>query len=586
MFFISNTTADNTFKKEFAKILAFSAFLNILNRIKERKIEGKTYPYKLYLLEEEQIPFWKFSFEKKHHVIAIPKVDANKKENLVDTLHSFLHESSHALYSPYDFKKINQKLEKESIPFDFINIMEDIYIEQRFKKEFTNNKVPMFAFAELKYKTSIKNIQKYIIKKDDTPFNVLIKILSLSGEYTNEAYSNPYFLPIKSWIDDILNEHNPEKRVELMIDMYKDIFKNNSLNNNQKITQPQQEQDSETEEENNNNNKIKENRIKDLTETVDKDLNTLLNNAEEVDEDEIISYLSCENNQKHSIEFESEKISFFQKETFGDETFIDLNTPLINNFNISPESINAIKSIKKEIEKYIKPVYKIKKIKKFSGNSFDINNLTKFISKTDINAPFIKEKIPILKEFPSYLLYLDISGSMNGKPLESIKILLTALNEIVYKNPGTKISVILMGDGKYQGIHLPIPVQKIWEINSNGGTSNHDIIIERTQELRKKYDFSIYCSDLYVDNKELSAIKKINSKNNNLIIFYIDYDEKIIKETYQKALEITKDKNKIFINTNIEKGVKDFIHSINKYVKIKPNKKCKIKNVKDNLFKI
>jgi hypothetical protein len=217
-FVVENDLTD--FDIEIAKLKVEALYLEIFKAIKKRdKQEGyNDTNIEIYTFDKGKhpAPFWTFKEEEHKHIIAIPREPFLNNKIKVNLCHSFFHEFSHAIHSVKSIKNEAERLKKEGVPFDYLNIFEDIRIERLIEKYLGK---PIFKYAEDKYKE--KYLDRMEIEPEDTPFQVLYKLLVFAGYHTSQAYRNIYFIDIKSFVEQAINAKNTSEVTEIAIEFFK-----------------------------------------------------------------------------------------------------------------------------------------------------------------------------------------------------------------------------------------------------------------------------------------------------------------------------------------------------------------------------
>jgi len=532
MIFQTSSNIDKEFNLLLKKLKFLALQNGLIPDIKEndKKEKLKKTDIKIFLFPEGRYPapFWKFDFNQKKHIVALPIREDIDKRFLTDTIHSFFHEMSHARFTNKNIEEINKKMNKAKVPFDYVNIFEDIRIE---RKIIDYLKKPIYKYSEDFYK--VKVLEREEIKYDDDVFTVLIKLLKFSGYYTSSAFDNPYFIQILNYVENAINAKNTDEVADISIDFF-NTFKDYLPQQNEKIKQ----------------------KAKILGTEVDnfKISNDFLENFLG---DDLIQEIESVENKEIKFDTESKHIGQLEEE-LSNSKFIEIKS-VPKKYNPSKEFIQDLEQVKKYIDSIKIQKAKLIAKNKFEGDKLNIKEAVKFATGIDYNAKIIYEKKIIKDDFPKINFFIDISGSMQGYPIETAQLILLAYNELISRKK-TDTYFTLIKNNKYQTFKMPVHPSIIMEIQkvSTGGTEGFKKAFNNLFYLINKADYNIVISDLLVSDKDEPILKNFFKKNKNAYLLYAD-------ENYNKNIEKNINsisQGKYFYNENRIKLVKDFTEAV------------------------
>ena len=162
------TSGVDDFKKNVQQIQIHLSIMGVINAIIERDLSEKNTPsfsFKLFH-PNGKAPFWYYDNKKKQHVIAVSNYgkvddyDVRQEYYLTETIKSILHEAGHAIFTDKDIESLSNYLKKEDVPFDILNIFEDIRQENLVSETFLTIKL-FWNFPKIILKhTGFLNLKK------------------------------------------------------------------------------------------------------------------------------------------------------------------------------------------------------------------------------------------------------------------------------------------------------------------------------------------------------------------------------------------------------------------------------------------
>lgn len=548
------------FDKELSKLKFDALYLEIFKAIKNRdKIEGENNSkIDIYVFDKHKhpAPFWRYDKRQKKHIVAVPREDILNDKAKVALCHSFFHELSHAIHSGKNISEVAAKAKKEGVPFDYVNIFEDMRIERLIENYL---KKPIFKYSEDKY--GAIDLKRVEIKPSDEPFKVLYKMLMFAAYHTSKAYSNIHFIDIKSFCDRAVNAKNTDEVANIAIEFYKK-YKN---------MLPQQKEDRNNEKAQiekecglggEGNQSSQDESDIDIS---DEQIEDILNDSET----KKIENKALQKNEQIDLETEKIPMSPPNKRDFNiEETNNYTNQDLINlNKKDLPKEIDAdenfigdLKKIKQEVEKLKVEKKKNVLVKKFKGKKINTKGALDFITGINYDAKVMKEERKEKKKFPNLHLFVDLSGSMFGYPIDTAKTILIALNELVNKQD-SNIYITFSRDNYYQTIKLPINPTYFFHLKAPGSSEGISQALKINQPLLDRADKVLFITDMALATYEFKSLKKYFKKNQEkaFIIYANKSYTNIVKDIIERELNT---KN-YFLSSDRVDLVKDLIIAIN-----------------------
>ena len=514
---------------------------------KNDKKEDKKTEYEFRLFKDEHPPFWYYDEKENKHIIAIPDKQEiieqdEMKSNYIkaDTIHSILHEFAHSLFTRKNIKETAEYLKSKEVPFDVLNIVEDIRIENELSKKFLGG-LPIYYFVE-KY-IGEKIFDRKIIQKNDSFKTIIFKLLYHQGLYTKHAYSNMTFLRIEPYLKRI-KEANERTIVDIAVDFYNEFKEEFEILINY-VKNPENLK---------NDNEAKTIAEKaDIKSEISKDEKEILENSEKI---EIETMEDSDVNL--SIKFDTDKNkTHIEKEGTNYNFFNDVK----NEPTLTRKDYEDIKKIKKDLMKLsLKNKDKIIN-SDFNIEEININGVIDFVTKIDTNAPINKKTINKDSKLKKIHFFLDLSGSMADEPIINAVKMLIAINELYYKYKTTS-TITLHKNSKYQTIRIPMNSQDIINLIdlARGGIESIDIAIKNTEKkYLKESDLIIAITDAQVSMQDKKALLKLLNNPKAFIVYTGDKD--YFNSSFLKKIE-----HKVFTS-------KEFLDDLIKELSINLSKK-------------
>ena len=582
------------FKSKLNKTLLKLTFNNYFINLEEKdsnEDKKANIEIKLFKPQKYPAPFWYYDYEKNKHIVALPNIDLiflneemeyNKYKNeeynkeIYQSIHSLLHELGHAHFSDKAIQEIKKELNKYDVPFDVINILEDIRIENLMSKYYLNN-LPLF-----KWSLTIQNTTDFSIEKidiEDDFWTIIIKLLKTQGLYSKDSFKNPLFCQIEPYIAKAKKANSTKELIPISIEFYnvfkkyfseqKPDFINKDMNNSQDTKDTQGINNSEDINESNQNSKKQD--TQDIQNK--QDINESNQNPGGLNKKQIEEILKDAENFEIDFtqinEFDKERKIFELEEPYKYIKITDSNniifTPKrIKKILLSPKDFYEVEKIKKELFK-IKQNNKIEEnFYSFESNNFNIDKLIDF-NAGDLEAPFaLRTKQKKINELNLHIL-VDLSGSMFNYA-SKIAIILYAFNKFKQLTDKSDIKITfskaIINKYFYQTFKAPIPLSIINDIYQkeiiDGDSEGFAKAIQELYK-NKKANLYLFLTDLMVsedDEKELKKFLKKNQKNTYILYPSNTFPRKVSKLNYI-------DENKIIFNNELVNLIKIFINYIN-----------------------
>lgn len=515
-------------------------------------------------------PFWTYDQKSKKHIIVIPdsfmyNLAEKEIQAFIDkeNMHSIFHEYGHALYSEVITEKLIDKLKSEDVPFDILNIFEDMRIENNISNVFMARE-PIFKFCK------IDASKRKTVEPENDFFAVLISVLGRQGDVEPEALSNPYYFDIKSYRERVIRLATTSEVVDLSIEFYNrfrsllekklpppsEQEKQKEAEENKNSESAKQEKkkeiedkikgrsfsdlldDMEKEEEENlanegkNEQEIEEiiediaekaQKIKflDLNEISQEELDEILETCELVSmssaniaEDEIDSIDSIDLLQLPGIPTKRNNEEFIENESNSDDLIQLQNAPMPE---VSREFFEEIKTITAELVQMIVPKKNEKKVFD-NGDGINIPGIIGLSTMTEIDEPLFTRDFMSSEKMAALHIIYDASGSMSGFPDENGKKILFALNEIaktgVVDIKLTISKVVERDQALYQTVEFPIDYKALFTIVADG---DFEGLAKATQESDREgstqKDFILYFTDGNVRGRDYDELKNLFESN-------------------------------------------------------------------------
>lgn len=213
-------------------------------------------------------------------------------------------------------------------------------------------------------------------------------------------------------------------------------------------------------------------------------------------------------------------------------------------------------------DEYAKTISFLRKIKSESKREMatrtptaelNLRGLGMFKSNPNTAKLYKKKVTDNKKTAKRILMVLDLSGSMDGMPIDAQRTILLACNELTRKNKDFKVDVVgswTKGRAEYQTIRLPANSDALLSIHTGGGEGIAHMIQKNTAFLKEK-DVIVFITDGCLDSKEVSKkhIGKHLSKNTQTVGLYVGderhynkemqtwFDAMIFEESVSTAIE-------------------------------------------------
>lgn len=495
-----------------------------------------------------QAPHWFYDHEEGSHIIFIPykqgfdSLTNNNKTNIQRSLLTDLyHEYGHALFTSVDLKSIGEICKKSNVPFDMVNIFEDMRIEHLISTHFLQG-LSLHDHCEVPDDMRIKPIES-----SDSFFSVLLKTLGSQGNVEPYAFANPHYLTIKEYYTRAIFCNSTDEIVELSIEFYnkyKDLL--------QELAKKEQPK---------NNDKKKEEKTVSIAIGSHADFKSaLLKDDDDAGPSEQLS-LSLSQNGKGSIELvfssdmlmsdelrkvillEAKEIKITSRKNPSKEAEINMdsspNPKTENNISIKAESNSEalidLKTTKKPLvsSKFIEETQKIcdrlkelliphkKAVSNYYSGDVLVDNVIALSTKTDIELPLYENNQNNFSKMASLHIIVDLSGSMQGLPTKNVQKILFALNELSASYElDVKVTFSKVSNGNiglYQTVSFPINYKSLFTISADGSSEGLSNACKNSiQEDALKKDFIFFFTDGKLSEKDASDIIKLFKNNPSL----------------------------------------------------------------------
>lgn len=493
-----------------------------------------------------QAPHWFYDHEEGSHIIFIPYkqgfdllTDNSKNSIQRSLLTDLYHEYGHALFTSVDLKSIGEICKKSNVPFDMVNIFEDIRIEHLISTHFLRG-VSLHDHCEVPDDMRIKPVES-----SDSFFSVLLKTLGSQGNVEPYAFANPHYLTIKEYYTRAIFCKNTDEIVGLSIEFYnkyKDLL--------QELAKKEQPK---------NNDKKKEEKTVSIAIGSHADFRSALLADED---DEASSDLSLSQKGEGSIELvfssdmlmseelqkvillEAKEIKITSKKNPDKEAEINMdsspNPKTENNISIRTESNSEIlidlKTTKKPLvsSKFIEETQKIcdrlkelliphkKAVSNYYSGDVLVDNVIALSTKTDIELPLYENHQISFSKMASLHIIVDLSGSMKGIPTKNVQKILFALNELSASyelDVKVTFSKVANGNiGLYQTVSFPINYKSLFTISADGSSEGLSNACKNSiQEDALKKDFIFFFTDGKLSEKDALDLIKLFKNNPSLV---------------------------------------------------------------------
>jgi len=382
------------------------------------------------------------SFDPKNRVVRLPIL----KEEFDDAATLFIgHEIGHALYTPDFFSHKDKAEDIADIPFDIINIVEDVRIERKVREfypglvnDFLKGYKRLMEDDFFSVKDEDLNTLKYLDRLNlKSKLNSLVDIdfslaETLMTEKVNSAQTFEDTIKVSRELMEFIKEQqeeqnqqveefssgddkqDPEEQVQQSNDTQTSVSTEENhtddvVETNQPNGKPEDEDEDEPKDEIDYSSDTDRSMRKNESKMIHNDLTTTYIR---VTKEQLYKYfLFTEEDMLSSANFAEEKYSFYkdyskEKERFSVEysTFIKEVKPAVNSM------VQQFELRKSAIES--------KKIQESTSGSIDVNKLWQYklddrIFKTVINIPDAKNH--------GLLMYIDYSSSMSSRIHETLK---------------------------------------------------------------------------------------------------------------------------------------------------------------------
>lgn len=506
-------------------------------------------------------PYWTYDEEENKHIIIIPDTfnynaqsDEIQLEIDKENMLTIFHEYGHALYTEIITEEMMQLLDSQEVPFDIVNIFEDMRIENLISHFYLNQQT-IWSFVK-----SNHPMRNATVFPEDDFFQVLIKMLGRQGDVEPEAFSNPYYYEINQYRNRVLLAENTSKVVDISIEFYNKYRhlleekippkakKKEKLEEKKSPLSPlklskkeigsaqsfeellgeesdelsKKDEDSELKKESSLADKLlkllsataSDDVLDDLLPMSKEELKKLiklcievsLSTSDEMSEGCLMVIETKDLPRSTKINLNSQ--SSIKEET-NSESLIDLKSTTIP--KVSPSFFEESKDVLTALQDLVVPEKKIKP--RNNGDDVCIEGVIGLGTLTDIEHPLFETMEYSADKMASIHIIYDASGSMSGKPHENGLKILFAINELArigLLNAKITISKVLNSSAMYQTVELPIAYEALFTIEADGDSEGLSVAtIGSNKEGAFQKDLILYFTDSFLSVEEHEKLLKI-----------------------------------------------------------------------------
>lgn len=545
-------------------------------------------------------PYWTYDVDENRHIIIVPdtfnyNVQSDEiqveidKENML----TIFHEYGHALYTEVITEEMMQLLDSQDVPFDIVNIFEDMRIEN-LVSHFYLNQQTIWSFVK-----SNHPMRNTTILAEDDFFQVLIKLLGRQGDVEPEAFSNPYYYEINQYRNRVLLAENTSQVVDISIEFYNKYrhlleerippkskkkekeeekkapssqlklskSKMSSAQSFDELIGESFDAPSPNEETSESQASLADKLLKllastaggevldDLLPITKEELKKLIKLSIEVS-------LSASEDMSEGALMEIETKTFpgstkivsnsqsSIKEETNSENLIDVKSSTIP--KVSPSFFEESKDVFTALQDLVVPEKKIRP--RNNGDEVCIDGIIGLGTLTDIEHPLFETMEYFMDKMASIHIVYDASGSMSGKPHENGLKILFAVNELARMgllSAKITISKVLDNVAVYQTVEFPVAYEALFTIEADGESEGLSVAtIGSSKEGAFQKDLILYFTDSNLSVEEHGKLSEIFAASediqNKAIGVYVG-EKKNISMNIMTSLF----KNKIIVEDNV-----------------------------------
>lgn len=432
------------------------------------------------------------------------------------------HELGHTLYTTDDNKKLNEMIQEYGIPRSFWNLAEDARIEHLIRMHFIKNHNKLYRFEFYKFLKTPK------ISNSTSPEELLFAYINTEN---TQRFNHPLDSKVYDFYTRFISAKDSFEVVEICSDWknYFHLKDNMGLQQSiQSLMQMLSEMNSmESEGEKNEVNPIASIRFGDTdTEGNEEFQQALMENSINMDD---IQELEM------SLSMDAQEIV---DNTLPSNRTVKLESTVENIFDENKANIDKLDKMEiKKVEKIIRKI-KSEAIKKTPSNNpssrLNVNRIARAITDPNSGKLYkkkIRNKMNNLDN-KNIKIFLDISGSMSGRPEQFQKTFLVALNKIAKENSSFSVTVTASRsetEALLQTIKLPINEKKLIGYVCNGAEglqSNLEYIASSNPSSLKNADMVLFITDGYFYDGRLdrTLINQMVSNKTKIVALYYGYN--------------------------------------------------------------
>jgi uncharacterized protein with von Willebrand factor type A (vWA) domain len=498
---------------------------------------------------EASTAFHMYDARKKQHIIYLgtnhEEIDGlETKKDIIDySLSLTIHELGHAHYTTRDRDAMQQRLKETGIPFALLNLAEDARIE-KLMKDLTKKMGGGELFFD--WERWLKTPEG---KADMSAEAILFAIINT--EDTKPIYA-PKANRVSEYYVRFISAKDTFEVIDILVE-WRDEF-HPKEKNNKKNEEEQQQQQSQSMQ---NSLQNLENAITEINPRRGNGDNPALRNLEDMansmmSQEEIENLIDELESSSMSVEDghkpEADKQAPAQDKGKNNTIMECSNTDTIFNQNGKKGEIF--------VDEYNDIMTNLKKMKQESKKTIETREPSREINARRLglikNNPnttklYKKKVVESNKKGKSILLVLDLSGSMNGAPIDAQRTIALACNELARKNKRLAIDMMgsktMGGKSLYQVVTLPSNSDALMSISA-GGNEGIAYALQKNTSLLKKKDAIVFITDGHLDSKEISKehIGKYLSPKTKTIGLYVGREKSFnedMKEWFDYTINAT-----------------------------------------------
>ena len=462
------------------------------------------------------------------------------------------HELGHTLFTTDDNDRLNEFLQKNKIPRSFWNLAEDARIEHLIREHFFRKFRKIYRFEFSKF------LDTGEIVPSSTPEHLLFAYVNTEN---TERFVHPLDDEVYDFYRKFIHAKDSFEVAKICVDWKKRFHPYDDMemaNNLQQLIALLNDLNSED-----GSNSLSQMRFGDIAENQE-EIQGAIDQAINIEDiPEIEMNLEIATSPSSLLTDIPGGGKIVEKESTVEDIFDEKKAvPAMIDFNEVKRIENFLKEIKAESRK--------KRNSNSPSNKLNTKRLARVATDPNSGKLYKREKgtkLDVLKN-KKIKIFLDISGSMEGKPEQFQKTLLVALNRLAKATKGLHITVTAsrsLHKSEFQTIALPINEKMLigYECNgSEGLKANVDFVKKNNPNVFKKTDLVMFITDGYWYDGKISRkdIKK-DMKSNALLLGVYCGNEKFSdsnKNVFDKVIE----------GKDIVETVKEMVKAINNPSKI------------------